>query len=148
MRIVFDTNVVISGLLWSGAAQRALNLARDGIVASIVTEAMLDELREVLTYTRLTKRLQVLGKTPEEIVESYLVWAQIVEENDTVAINVVLRDEDDRIILSCAINHNANAIISGDDDLLSLQSVENIPIWTIAYFLEQMTPSKDDTEDN
>lgn len=63
MRIVFDTNVVISGLLWSGSAQRALNLARDGIVVALATEAMLDELREVLSYTKLAKRLQALGKT-------------------------------------------------------------------------------------
>jgi uncharacterized protein len=147
MRIVFDTNVVISGLLWSGAAQRALNLARDGIVVAFVTEAMLDELKEVLTYTKLAKRLQVLGKTAEEIVDTYLDWAQIVEEQDTAIIKVVLRDDDDRIILSCAISQNVDAIVSGDDDLLSLHAVENIPIWTIAYFLEQVTSSKGNIEE-
>lgn len=143
LRVVFDTNVVISGLLWSGAAQRALNSARDKKVLAFATEEMLDELREVLTYTRIVKRLQALNQSAEDIVSLYLSYVQIVETQNTGIVTIALRDEDDRMILACAVSQKADAVVSGDDDLVSVGSVETIAIWTIGQFLERIASSDD-----
>ena len=56
MRVVFDTNVVVSGLLWSGASRRALRFAADKQIAAIASEALVDE----LLFGRLTEGGRVL----------------------------------------------------------------------------------------
>ena len=53
MRIVLDTNVVVSGLLWSGRPARLLDLLRAGQASAFTSEALLDELAGVLSRRRL-----------------------------------------------------------------------------------------------
>jgi hypothetical protein len=79
MRIVIDTNVWVSGLLWRGMPWKLLCLAEAGEVELCITPSMLVELAEVLSYERLQPRLQQLGLTPEELVAYALNLASIFE---------------------------------------------------------------------
>ena len=72
MRIVVDTNLWISGLLWRGNPWRLLRLAEAGDVEICMAPAMLIELAEVLTYERLRPRLGQLGLSPAELM-AYVV---------------------------------------------------------------------------
>ena len=57
MRIVADTNTVVSGLLWRGKQRRILDAARDGIVELCISDALLYELEDVLSRPKFSKRL-------------------------------------------------------------------------------------------
>ena len=68
MRIVIDTNIWVSGLLWWGMPWRLLRLAEKGQVELCMAPSMLVELAEVLDYERFQPRLEQLGLTPSELV--------------------------------------------------------------------------------
>lgn len=57
MRVVLDTNVVVSGLIWGGQPYQLLRAATDGEVELFTSPLLLDELREVLAREHLVSRL-------------------------------------------------------------------------------------------
>jgi len=68
VRIVIDTNIWVSGLLWRGMPWKLLRLAEAGEIELCMAPSMLVELAEVLSYERLQPRLEQLGLTPAELV--------------------------------------------------------------------------------
>ena len=56
MRVVADTNVIVSGLLWHGPSRQLLNAARQGTVELFTSGALLAELEEVLQREKFIKR--------------------------------------------------------------------------------------------
>ena len=79
MRIVIDTNIWVSGLLWRGMPWKLLGLAEAGEVELCIAPSMLVELAEVLSYERFRLRLKQLGLTPEELVAYTLSLASVFE---------------------------------------------------------------------
>ena len=142
MRIVIDTNVWVSGLLWRGMPWKLLCLAEEGEVELCITPSMLVELAEVLSYERLQPRLQQLGLTPEELVAYALNLASVFEvpEGDPI----VVADPDDDIFLRCATVAGAVCVISGDRHLLDLGGYAGIPILTIHDFFAKEFPDQID----
>ncbi|NGZ11358.1 MAG: putative toxin-antitoxin system toxin component, PIN family [Nitrospira sp. LK70] len=83
MRIVLDTNVVFSALLWQGTPYRLLNVIRHRDEARVVSsQALIDELAEVLTRPAAAKRLAVIGKTSREVLVDYIEVVEIVESRE------------------------------------------------------------------
>ncbi len=76
MRIVPDTNVVISGLLWRGSPRRILDAARDGIFELFTSIELLDELEDVLNRDKFVSRMEAAGVTVRELIVGYaaLAW--------------------------------------------------------------------------
>lgn len=79
MRVVADTNTVISGLLWQGAPRRILDAARAGTVELFTSALLLAELDEVLSREKFVARLEQAGVTAREVVLGYAALAQAVE---------------------------------------------------------------------
>lgn len=142
MRIVIDTNIWVSSLLWRGMPWRLLRLAEAGQVELCMTSSMLAELARVLAYERLEPRQEQLGLTPAELVAYAMHLASIFEipEGDPI----VLADPDDDIFLHCAVAVGAAYVISGDQHLLDLGEHAGIPILTIRDFLAQEFPAQID----
>lgn len=136
IRVVFDTNVIISGSLWSGAPSRALNAARDRRVKAYVSEALLDEFLEVIIRPKFSSRLNLLNLTPSSIVTKYLEYAEIVEAKPIPPF--VITDSDDDIVLACALAVEADYIVSGDPHLLELGIVGNIAVLSPNAFVQQI----------
>ncbi len=63
MRVVADTNIVVSGLLWRGNPRLILDAARDGGIDLYTSGALLDELEEVLVREKFSGRLRAAGVT-------------------------------------------------------------------------------------
>jgi len=78
VRIVIDTNIWVSGLLWRAMPWNLLRLAGKGQVELCMAPAMVDELATVLTYERLQPRLEQLSLTPSELVVYTLNLASIL----------------------------------------------------------------------
>jgi putative PIN family toxin of toxin-antitoxin system len=139
--VVLDTNVLVSGWLWSGAPSRAIREAPQ-FVNLLTSEALVDELRDVLSRPKFAKRLALLEKTNEQIVAEYLQIAQIVE---AVVIPTTIHDDpDDDIVLGCAVGGKADYIVTGDPHLLTVQQFEGIFIITVSDLLALLSPH--DTE--
>lgn len=142
MRIVVDTNIWVSGLLWRGLPWKLLRLAEVGDVELCMTPSMLVELAEVLSYERLQPRLEQLGLTPTELVTYALNLASIFEVSEGDPI--VVADPDDDVFLRCATIAGAACVVSGDHHLLDLGGYAGIPILTIRDFLAKEFPEQVD----
>jgi putative PIN family toxin of toxin-antitoxin system len=118
MRVVIDTNIWISGMLWRGAPGRLLRMAEQGEIELCVTPSMLGELAAVLSYERLQPRITQLGLTSEELVAYALSLSTVFEEPQGEPI--VTADPDDDIFLHCAVAASASCVVSGDRHLLDL----------------------------
>lgn len=136
VRVVLDTNVIISGLLWRGAPRQVITAARDAQIELFSSVELLDELEEVLQRPKLAARLAQIGKTPAELVDEYLALAVIIAAAPLA--DPVSADPDDDAVLACALAARAEAIVSGDDDLLTLQVFQTIPILTASAFLARL----------
>lgn len=140
MRIVINTNVLLSGLLWHGAPHALLNQARAGTIELMTSHALLEELSEVIARRKFTAILQRTAHTPEQILSELHALADIVAAPPLP--RPVCRDPDDDTVLACALAAHADAIVSGDDDLLTLKEFQRIPIITAAQAIRQIEAQK------
>jgi len=79
MRVVFDSNVVVSGLLWGREPARAIYTAIDKLVELVATEDTLAELRNVLSRRKFAARLQEIDKTVARLMDEYTALVTMVE---------------------------------------------------------------------
>jgi len=120
-RIVFDTNIYISALLFSGIPRKLLHMADVGVFQLIVSKQILAELRGVL-------RVKFDYETEQlDIIENLLTSLSLVVEPQK-RINRIIIDPPDNRILECAKEGNADYIISGDKHLLRLRTYKRIKI--------------------
>ena len=133
MRVVADTNVVVSGLLWHGPSRQLLNVARQGTVELFTSGALLAELEEVLQREKFLKQLTAAQIQPHDLVTGYAALATVAQPAQIAP--VVLRDPDDDAVIACAVAAAAENIVSGDGDLLALKKYQEIEILKVAAFL-------------
>lgn len=137
MRIVLDTNVVLSALLWRGTPYRLLEAIRQRSEARLFTSpALLGELAEVLTRPSAAKRLAVVGKTAREVLADYVEAVELVDPAQVP--HVVPDDADDDQVIAAAVAAGVYWIVSGDADLLSMESYQGISIITAAQAVQQI----------
>jgi putative PIN family toxin of toxin-antitoxin system len=131
-RVVLDTNVLVSALLFGGRLEPLVAQLKPGALVPLFSRATFDEFRKVLSYPRfaLTEpEIRVL------IEEEVLPCAEVVEIGEDI--RGVCRDPRDDIFLSCAVAGNADAIVSGDQDLLDLGLFRGIPLVSVSDFLNK-----------
>jgi putative PIN family toxin of toxin-antitoxin system len=130
IRVVLDTNVLVSGLLFGGAPGKLLDLWKKATIRLIMSRGMLDEFLRVLAYPKL--RL-----SEEEI--HYLLYVEVLPYVEMVQVApgpvLILPDPSDDMFLHCAVAAGAKYIISGDRHLLQLKSYKRIKILSPAEFL-------------
>lgn len=139
MRVVADTNVVVSGLFWRGNQHRLLEAARDGLIQLFTSAALLEELDDVLGREKFAARLRAAGATRRELVSGYAALAALVEPEKIVP--TVIEDPDDDNVLACAVAAGCEVIVSGDSHLLRLKQYEQLRILTAAELLAEIKVS-------
>ncbi|MFM9972262.1 MAG: putative toxin-antitoxin system toxin component, PIN family [Burkholderiales bacterium] len=125
MRLVLDTNTIVSGLLWGNAPGRLLDAALEERIEIFTTQTLLIELADVLPRTRFAIRVAASQYSVDELVARYAVLAQRVEP---AAISPVCVDPEDDHVLACALAVQAEIIVSRDKDLRNLKYFHRIPI--------------------
>lgn len=136
MRAVLDTNLLVSYLLTHRPPIATLIddlLANDGFVMVTAPE-LLAELDRVLTYPKLQRYYTDEGRT--RFVALVMALGEVVDLPETIP--RICRDPDDDRLIACAVVGEADVIVSGDDDLLALERVGDIPILTAAQFLAML----------
>lgn len=137
MRIVLDTNLLVSGIISTGLPRRLLNAAQAGVFELCTSEVLLAELLDVLGRPKFADRLIQAGLSATEIVDDLRRLARVVAP--AVVPRVVLSDPDDDQVLAAALAAGADLIASGDKrDLLPLGSYEGIAIVTAREALERI----------
>lgn len=137
MKLVADTNTLISGSLWNGPAARLLDAIRAGQVVFVQSPLLWAEFVEVLSRPKFSARLRLLGFTPTMLADGlrqYVAWTAAT----TIPLPAALRDPKDIIVLAAAAAGKVDAIVSGDHDLLSMKLFENIPILAVRETLASL----------
>ncbi len=131
-KVVFDTNVVVSALLFGGETSQLVPVWQSGILEWLASAAMIQEYARVLAYPKFKL-------TEAEILE--LLNEDILPFISAVKVDrvhpVIRQDPSDDHFLACALTGKADAIVSGDHHLLNLKNYHNIPILNVRMFLQK-----------
>jgi uncharacterized protein len=130
MKIVLDTNVLVSGIFWTGVPATVLSQWINDRFELLLTDEIFDEY--IRTLFRISK-----GKN-DDLVNKWLI---LFAENSTF-VTVKKRfnlspDPDDNKFIECAVSGNADFIVSGDSHLLDLESILNTEVITPSVFLKK-----------
>lgn len=134
MKVVLDTNVIISGLLWKGLPGEVLERCLKEYTPCFTQETF-NELKETLSYPKLKPHLEKLTFTLEEFFVR-LTENALLGPSHRRKISVIKEDPSDDKFLACAVACQASFIISGDKHLLKLKEFQGIPIVYPKEFLE------------
>ena len=131
LRVVFDTNTVISALLFSkGRLAWLRTVWRQGTIVPLISKATTEEIISVLAYPKFH-----LDETDqEELLGDFLPFAEVIDAVLPTGEVPVCRDKHDQIFLELAVAGEADALVTGDEDLLVLAEQSSIPIMTPADF--------------
>lgn len=127
MKVVADTNTLISGFLWNGAPAQLLDAGLDSRFTIFSSKALLDEFEATLSAPKFLSRLNAKGLTASGLVTKFRNSCHEVTPS-ILDLPSNLRDADDLEVLACAIAVPVDLIVSGDKDLLVLGQFRGIPI--------------------
>jgi uncharacterized protein len=129
MRLVADTNTVVSGLLWPGKSRSLLTAARAGAFQLITTQPLLEELSKVLGRSKFSGRIERAALSVAALLSAYRDLAETVVPAQITP--TVIADPDDDAVLAAALGAHADLIVSGDAHLLNLKRFHHIHILTV-----------------
>ena len=133
MKVVLDTNVLISATLVQGGNEdRLLHAWRRGAFKLVLSPPTLEEILHALSYPKIRQARWLRDEEVSLLVESLAEESLVVPGNITVN---VCRDPEDDKFLSAALEGGAKYIVTGDKDLLTLRTYRNIQIVTPGAFL-------------
>jgi len=138
IRIVLDTNVLVSGIMapQSPPAQ-ILRQITEGQVRLLVSEPIKQEAKAVLGYSKITKIFQKQGISQKIVTSTLTNLLQIaITTPGKLKVEAVKQDPSDNIFLGCAVEGQADFIVSGDHHLKDLKTYQGIKIIAPARFLE------------
>lgn len=128
MRIVIDTNVLISGIFWGGVPFEILDLWARNKITLLTSQAILSEYARVLQEYGLKRNRTDLTEGWLHFIVQY---SHIIHTHRKFH---VCRDTEDNMFLDCAVEGSAQYIVSGDKDLLTLQNFMGVNIVTPMKF--------------
>jgi uncharacterized protein len=135
MRVVLDTNSVISALLFSGTASRLVPLWQSRRIIALISRTILEEYLRVLAYPKFRLSNEEIQGLMEEELLPFVETVRVRRR-----LSVVRRDPDDDKFLECAVAGRAECLVTGDRDLLDLGSYRRVQILTVRDFLEKAEP--------
>ena len=115
MKIVCDTNVLVSGVLFGGHCRRILSVAAQGHVTIATSPALLRKVEDVLLRAKFGLRRRQVSK----VVALFQDTLELV--HPTSRINAITADPADNVVLEAAVAASAGVIVSGDKHLLGLK---------------------------
>ena len=122
MKIVLDTNVLVSGIFFSGPPYKILKAWQEGKFEIVVSEDILTEYQRVAE--ELSKQFPTIDIDP--ILELLTVHAEVISTHDFQV--TICEDPDDNKFISCALASKSKVIVSGDKHLLKISGHEGIEV--------------------
>lgn len=129
-KVVLDTNTLISAIVFGGKPREVLEAAIKGHIQLVLTEKIIEEMREVLEG----KKFQYPKEITDLIIHELEALVEIVKPKHKIT--VIDKDPEDNRVLECAQESQADYIVSGDEHLLELENFEGSKIVTAEEILE------------
>lgn len=137
VKLVVDTNLLLSGTLWRGSPARLVNAVLSAPGTLCLSADLIIEFGNVLGRDEFAGRLASLGVTVSDVMQRYQRLGRRIRAAD-VAAPPELRDLKDLKILAAAVGAGADAIVSGDNDLLVLKEFTGILIIRVEEALQKL----------
>lgn len=135
MRVVVDVNIWISALLWGGVPDKVLILAQEQTITIFTSDTLFLELETTLRRPKFQSKIQSLNLNLQDVINA---TKDVLEFCPTISVDAPqLRDPKDTVVLAAVVAANAEAIVTGDLDLLVLIEFYGIPILTPQDFLSR-----------
>jgi len=129
MKVVLDTNIIISALFWNGKERRILTMCREKELEMAITMEILEEVDCVLD-----RKFSVPKDKRGEFIKNLLGISRLVFSGEEI--DFLEKDPADNRILECAIAAKASLIITGDKGLLEANGFRKIKIKNSSNFLK------------
>jgi putative PIN family toxin of toxin-antitoxin system len=113
IRVVLDTNTIISGLFWRGTPRQIYVAGAQEKYHLLTSENLISELYVVLQRKKFAPLLTALGKTSDDLIAEFRRSAELVTPAEIP--QDAVRDPKDRVVLACALGGQADCIVSGDE---------------------------------
>lgn len=135
VKAVLDSNVIVSALLVSqGKPAQIIGYARSGVFRCVLSNEILQEVRRIVHRKHIQKKYNL----PEEKIEELLGALQEISMWVTIQAveNIITNDPPDNLVLACAIEGNADYLVSGNLHFLNLRKHRNVKMVSPAEFLD------------
>jgi len=132
-RVVLDTSVLISALLFKGELSRLVVQWQMGVFIPVISKETFEELEAVLGYPKFR-----LSNEEKRLIlrEEILPFFEVMEVRDKVT--GICRDPADDKFISCAVSAGADFIVTGDKDLMAVKRYRSVKIVSASDFLKMM----------
>jgi putative PIN family toxin of toxin-antitoxin system len=124
-------------LLWGGKPAEIIKSAEAQNVNIFLSEEIVAEITQVLTYSKIKKIYKTLGLKREDLIEAVLKIGKFVKV--TKKLHVVLEHPADDRFIECAQSANADYIVSGDKHLLKVSFYKKTQIVSVGEFIQILT---------
>jgi putative PIN family toxin of toxin-antitoxin system len=136
MRLVLDTNVVASAMLWGGNPKRLLQVRREKRIELFTSVAMLAELTDILGRRKFEEKIAASMLSVDQLVDGYAELAQVVRPTSTPRI---VSDPDDDVVIGTALAAKADLIVTGDRALLEVGTYQETRIVRVVEAISLIT---------
>jgi len=140
IRAVLDANVFVSGIVTEGTPRNVLRAWRAGHFHLVASQATLDEMGRVLRYPKITRRHRWSEAEIQAFMES--VEALAILTRGQVNLHVVDADPTDDRYLECAVEGEADCLVTGDRHLLDLGAYQGVEILSPREFMELLAAKR------
>jgi uncharacterized protein len=142
LRIVLDTNLFVSALLVpSGIPAQIIDAWRRQAFTLVISPPIIDEIKLTLTYPRIRRKYAVTDQDVQDLTKLLETEAWLVT-GDCDLSGSLPADPKDEIILACALEGEADIIVSGDQHLLNLGKFKGIEIVTVRQLWDQINSTQ------
>lgn len=139
LRVVLDTNVFVSSLLVKeGPAAQVLDAWRARRYLLIVSPDLVAEIASTLRYPRIRRRYHITEDDIQALLDLLETDSILVPGTADVS-GSVPEDPDDEVVLGCAVEGDADLVVSGDRHLLALGGFRGIEIVAVRRFMERLS---------
>lgn len=130
MKVVFDTNIYISGIFWKGTPRDLLRHAISGDIDLIVSKDILEEIKTVLW-----RDFEMQPRDIKDILENIVQISEVVHVKSNLDVTC---DRGDNKVLACALDGRADFLVSGDRHLLDLGKYKGVQVIKAARMLKMI----------
>jgi putative PIN family toxin of toxin-antitoxin system len=132
-KAVFDTNILVSAWFWEGNESKLIESVEEGFIHGYRSKQLIEELCRALRYPKLD-----LSQDEVESIHSYyLLIFKIVSPKQTI--NIIQEDPSDNMVLECALEAEAEYIVSGDHHLMNMGEFRGAKIVPAAELLKTLS---------
>ncbi len=136
MRIVADTNVLISATFWKGDSFKIIEKVENKEIELIISKEIIEEYANVLNYEEIREKVKTKSLAARFTIGAIIGMATIVQPKEKV--DIIKEDSDDNKFLEAALEGKADFIIGQDNHLLKIREFKGIKILKPEEFLKRL----------